>query len=273
MIIGDGMLEQILTVAPYLKDIYGKDMIVWVSDTDQLLGYFAGHHMDIGSDGELGQDDPMREAMRKRETIRTEEMVGTLGIVLKSTNSPIYDDKNNVVGCISIGVSLDQETKVINVAHSINEAVENMEASIIEFAESAENIKNSEAVLRENINGVSELTREIGKVLSFTKRITDQTNLLGLNASIEAARAGVHGAGFGVVADEICKLSVESMSIARKIEDLLIQINEANRKTLECSDSACAATEGQAAEIRKTKTKIAELKSISDELLGIAKEL
>lgn len=273
MLIGDGLLEHFLAVAPHLKDVYGKDMIVWISDTDKLLGYFPGYHMDIGSDGILGQDDPMREAMKKRETIRCEEMVGTLGIMLKDINCPIYDNNHNVVGCIAIGVSLDQETKVINVARSINESVENMDASIKEFADSAENIRNSEKLLRDNINGVSELTKEIGKVLSFTKRITDQTNLLGLNASIEAARAGYHGAGFGVVADEICKLSVESMGVARKIEDLLIQINEANRKTLECSDSAYAATEGQASEISKTKSRIAELKNISNQLEEMAKEL
>jgi methyl-accepting chemotaxis protein len=94
-----------------------------------------------------------------------------------------------------------------------------------------------------------------------------------LNASIEAARAGAHGAGFGVVADEICKLSVESMNVARKIEELLYQINEANRKTLECSDAACAATEEQAADVVRTKMKIAELKSISVQLEEIAKEL
>jgi len=273
LLIGDGLLEHFLAVAPYLKDVYGKDLIVWISDTDKLLGYFPGYSMDIGSDGILGQDDPMRVAMRKRETLRCEEMVGTLGIVLKDINSPIFDDNNNVIGCIAVGVSLDQETKVVDVAHNINEAVENMDASIKEFAESAENIKTSEKILRNNINGVSELTKEIGKVLTFTKRITDQTNLLGLNASIEAARAGAYGAGFGVVADEICKLSVESMSIAKKIEALLIQINEANRKTLECSDSACTATEEQAAEIIKTKSKIAELKSISDKLEEIAREL
>jgi Methyl-accepting chemotaxis protein len=267
------MLDQLLNVAPYLKDIFGKDMIVWVSDTDKLLGYFPGYRMDIGSDGILGEDDSMRVAMRKREALRCDEMVGTLGIVVKNTNTPVFDEKNNVVGCISVGVSLDQETKVVNVARSINEAVENMDASIREFAESAENIKDNQRLLRENITGVSELTKEIGKVLSFTKRITDQTNLLGLNASIEAARAGVHGAGFGVVADEICKLSVESMKVAKKIEELLIQINDANRTTLECSDSAYSATVDQAAEILKTKTKITELKSISDELEEIAKDL
>jgi hypothetical protein len=273
LIKGDGLLEHFLIVAPYLKDVFGKDLIVWISDKEQLLGYFPGHNMDIGSDGILAQDDPMRVAIKNRETVRTQEMVGTLGIVLKDTNTPIFDDKNNVAGCIAIGVSLDQETKVVNVAQNINEAVENMDASIKEFEESAENIKNNERILRDNINGVSELTKEICKVLTFTKRITDQTNLLGLNASIEAARAGAFGAGFGVVADEICKLSVESMSIARKIEELLIKINEANRKTLECSDAALAATEEQASEIARTKTKITDLKSISDKLEEIAREL
>jgi hypothetical protein len=273
LIIGDGLLEHFTAVGPYLKDIFGKDLIVWISDTDKLIGYYPGYTMDIGSDGILSQDDPMREAMRKGETVRCEEMVGTLGIMLKDINCPVYDNDHHVVGCVAIGVSLDTETKLVNVAHNINEAVDNMDASVREFAESAEHIVNNEKILRDNINGVNSLTKEIGKVLSFTKRITDQTNLLGLNASIEAARAGVHGAGFGVVADEICKLSVESMNIARKIEELLYQINEANRKTLECSDAACAATEEQSADVVRTKAKIAELKSISVQLEEIAKEL
>ena len=273
LLIGDGLLEHFLTVAPYLKDVYGKDMIVWVSDTDKLLGYFPGYSMDIGSDGILGQDDPMRVTMKTRETLRCEEMVGTLGIVLKEINSPIFDDKNNVVGCIAVGVSLDLEKKVVNVAHTINEAVDNIDASVKGFAASAENIRNSEKKLRDNINEVNELTKKISKVLSDTKKIARQTNLLGLNAAIEAARAGEYGVGFGVVADEIRKLSIESMDIAKNIDSLLIQINNANIVTLESSDLAYTATEEQVAETEKTKTKIIELKSISDELKEIAREL
>ncbi len=273
MLVGDKMMEHLTAVAPYLKEILGKDLIVWLSDTEDMLRYYPGFELDIGSDGVLSQDDPMRAAMKERQPNRCEEMVGTLGIVIKEINNPIFDDNLNVVGCIGVGVSLDMEKKVSQVAQSINEAVGNMDKSIQEFAESSENIVRSEKALRENINGVNTLTKEIGKVLSFIKRITDQTNLLGLNASIEAARAGAYGAGFGVVADEICKLSVESMSIARKIEDLLIQINEANKNTLECSDTAFAATQEQTAEISKTKERILQLMSISKELDEIAKEL
>lgn len=273
MLKGNGLIDHLLALGPYFKEIFGKDLVVWISDTDNILAYHPGKNFDVGSDGILAADDPMRVAMQKRQTIYTNMPAGIAGIPFKEVDNPVFDDNGNVVGCITIGISLDQETKVVNVARGINEAVDNMDASIREFAESAENIQNSEAVLRENIKGVSELTKEIGKVLSFTKKITDQTNLLGLNASIEAARAGALGAGFGVVADEISKLSLESMNIARKIEALLVQIDDANRMTLEYSDSACAATEGQVVEIEKTKSKIADLKNISDQLMAISKEI
>jgi hypothetical protein len=273
VIIGDGLLEHFLAVAPYLKDIYGKDLIVWISDTENLLGYFPGHKLDIGSDGVLGEDDPMREAMRQRKALRCEEMVGTLGIVIKDINTPIYDSNHNVVGCISIGISLDMEKKVAKVADNINEAVDDINEFVKGLTTLAENIMNSEKELRENILGVNELTEQISKVLAYTKKIAMQTNLLGINAEIEAARAGEYGVGFGVVADEIRKLSIESMQIAKNIDSLLIEIKNANAVTLKSSDTAIAATEEQVAETENVRMKIAELKSISKELENIAKEL
>lgn len=273
MVIGDGLIDHFMAVAPYLKDIYGKDLIVWVSDTDNLLGYFPGYNMDIGSDGILGRDDPMRVAMKKREVVRCEEMVGTLGIVLKSYSTPIFDEDQKVVGCISIGVSLDLEKRVVNVASEINDAVSNIENFIKDLADLAENIRNCEKKLRDNIDGVNEQTEKIGKVLAYTRKIAMQTNLLGINAEIEAARAGEYGVGFGVVADEIRKLSVESMDIAKNIDTLLIQIKNANTVTLQSSDAAYSATEEQVSETEKARLKITELKSLSGALKDIATEL
>ncbi len=273
MVKGDGLVDHFMAVAPYLKDVYGKDLIVWVSDTDDLLGYFPGHKMDIGSDGILGQDDPMRVAMRNREVVRCEEMVGTLNTVLKSYSTPIFDDNQKVSGCISIGISLDLEKKVVNVASEINEAVNNIESFVKDLAALAENIRDCEKKLRDNIDAVNEQTEKIGKVLAYTRKIAMQTNLLGINAEIEAARAGEYGVGFGVVADEIRKLSFESMDIAKNIDTLLIEIKNANSVTLKSSDVAYAATEEQVSETEKAKTKIAELKSLSDALKDIATEL
>ncbi|MCP1357484.1 methyl-accepting chemotaxis protein [Aneurinibacillus migulanus] len=80
----------------------------------------------------------------------------------------------------------------------------------------------------EEIMGHSQIAFEnsskTNDVLQFIRKISTQTNLLGLNASIEAARAGQFGAGFNVVAQEVRKLSNESAEATNRIEDSLSEI-------------------------------------------------
>ncbi len=273
MLIGKEYIEHFLAVGPYLKEIFGKDLVVWVSDRNRVLGYFPGEHLKVPTDDLLAKDDPMRLAMEKRKTMRANIPKEMFGIPYKEIDNPIFDSNNNVVGCISIGISLDQETKVAGAADSISETVGIVANSVKDIAASAENIRNSETKQRDNINEINNLTKEINKVLSFTKNITVQTNLLGINAAIEAARAGAHGAGFGVVADEIQKLSIESLETARNIEALIMKINKANEITLSSSESACITTEAQVVATEAVRTRILELENISEELKKIAKDL
>ncbi|MCZ8522629.1 MULTISPECIES: methyl-accepting chemotaxis protein [Paenibacillus] len=72
----------------------------------------------------------------------------------------------------------------------------------------------------------NEDAKKTDEVLAFIRHVAGQTNLLGLNASIESARAGEMGRGFAVVASEIRKLSLDTIDSAEKIQDILSNIRQ-----------------------------------------------
>ena len=116
---------------------------------------------------------------------------------------------------------------------------------LINAKEQMQTIYAATANISDLIDKLSSQSQQIGKITEVITGLTDQTNLLALNAAIEAARAGEHGKGFAVVADEVKKLAEQSKISATQIVDLTdeIQLDTRNVNTA-VKDGLNSVTEG-----------------------------
>lgn len=115
--------------------------------------------------------------------------------------------------------------------------------------------------------------KDTDEVIEFIKKVADQTKLLGLNAAIEAARAGNHGKGFGVVANEVRKLAEDSVVSAKKISTILANIEESMKTIIDGVEETSGIAQMQSNTTEQVNLAVEQLGHMADELKDFANKL
>lgn len=271
------LLECFMGVAPYLNSLTVRDVAVAVTDTEKYLIYVPGKQLNhkVKSNDHLKEGSIVKRAMKSREVIidriDNKELFGVsyIGIAM-----PVIDeDTNEVIGAVFFGENTNQQDNLSEMASGLavntrdaNESSQEINAQAEELAALGNQLSTLVKTFNDNIKGVDE-------VIKFIKGIAKQTNLLGLNASIEAARAGTHGLGFQIVAEEIRKLSIQSEESVNKIQSMLGEVKTGSAEIKHTVDIVENISGNLASILQTMSASFEEINTMVDELSRLANSL
>lgn len=256
-----------------LPTLFSSDLAITITDKEKfiLLKQAETFKLAVNEGMPLANGGVSEKAIKTRKRHSLPYPKEAFGFPIMAYGIPLINPStDNIVGTITYAISLEKENEVIEMANELQRFSEELATSSAELATSTEALSSNSQNVNNLVNETHVSITSMDDIIKYIKSIADTTNLLGLNASIEAARAGDHGRGFAVVAEEIRKLATNSKDSTGQINVTLAKIKEDINKIVCVLNEFSATSQTQADQAEHIACGSQKLSELSAKLLNLA---
>ena len=269
------ILKEYLNVMSVLKDILQEDIGVVVADTTNILDYRPGDTIDLNHKigDKLLIEEPLYKTIKTGKGLNVIEPKEMFGVPFKAVTYPIKDSQGKIIGAIGISKSLKNKFEIEESSESLFASLQETSASVEEICEGSQQLFTMIENIVDYTKKAEEQIKESYAMLSLIQNIASQSNLLGLNAAIEASRAGDSGRGFSVVAAEMRKLAKLSADSTGKVSDTLTHMKDYIKNIEVIVQQVYSVSQVQVAETEEITAALEKITSDSQKLVDSAKSI
>lgn len=259
-------------IVPFMGSILRGDFVMGFNSTEDCIKLYnsvkGGYEYNIGP---ITKETVAYKCIQSGELILDELNVGRTGIPYRSTAIPIKEN-NYMIGCIVVSTFLDRQKKVSDMAEELSQSANELLTYISKVSKGIGQVAESNNGVIKVLDETVKDTEQTDSVIGFIKDVSKRSNLLGLNASIESARAGESGKGFGVVASEIRKLADSSNNSIKTIEFTLSRIKKNSKEIFQNIESDINSFQQYSNDLKEIEKHIFDLEKLSRELKEISRK-